>query len=214
MFYFESYKNTTVSVTTITYYTAPILVLLISTFVLDEKLTNKKITGILLAMLGMILVNGTGTLGGSNPRMGVIYGFLAALTYALSTVLNKKIKGISNLILTTIQTYAAALIIGVFFLLVKTGPINIPSGRPFVYLIIISLFHSGITLYHWLSAIQELPTQTVALLSYLDPLSAIVFSTVLFGERLVSIQILGLLLILGDSAYGEMRQIKTNRIEI
>ncbi len=42
LFLFEAYKNTTVSVATLKYYISPVIVLLISPFVLNEKLSKKK----------------------------------------------------------------------------------------------------------------------------------------------------------------------------
>lgn len=204
LFLFEAYKNTTVSVATLTYYLAPVIVLIISPFLIDEKLTKRKIIGVVLALLGMALVNITGTLGGPNPKIGVICGLISALGYALVTVTNKKIVGVSSLVLTIVQLFSACLTIGLYLIITRSGPITIPTGKGFVYLLIIGVVHAGIALYFFFSALQELPAQTVAIFSYLDPLSALIFSAIFLGERLGPVQILGAVLILGGAAYGEI----------
>lgn len=98
-------------------------------------------------MLGMALVSGSKILGGINPKLGVIYGLLAALGYSLVIVINKKIIGISSLILTIVQLFSAWLTIALYLLITKSGPINIPTGIALVYLLIIGIVHAGIALY-------------------------------------------------------------------
>lgn len=78
MFLFCAYQYTSVSVATLLYYCAPVLVLFLTPFFLREKLTRSKIAGIALAVIGMVLVNGTQT-GGANPQRGMVYGLLAAV---------------------------------------------------------------------------------------------------------------------------------------
>ncbi len=214
LFLFQAYKNTTVSIATLTYYLGPAIVLLVSPFVVNEKLTKRKVFGITLALLGMFLVNGRGSTVGPNAEIGVIYALLSAILYAMVTITNKKIRGVSSLILTIIQLFSACITIGIYLILTKSGMINIPSGKPLIYLLIIGMVHAGIALYFFFSAIQELPAQTVAMFSYLDPLSALIFSAIILDERLMPIQILGALLILGGAAYGELGGRKNVNIKI
>ncbi|MFD1738164.1 EamA family transporter [Bacillus salitolerans] len=49
-----------------------------------------------------------------------------------------------------------------------------------------------------------MPVQTVSILGYLEPLSALIFSAVILGEKLSLVQIAGAMLILGDVAFGEL----------
>ena len=57
IFLFEAYKYSTVSMATLTYYLAPVLLMLISPIFLKEKLSKNKMLGIGLAMIGRLLVN-------------------------------------------------------------------------------------------------------------------------------------------------------------
>lgn len=90
MFLFNAYQYTSVSVATLLYYCAPVFVLLLSPFLLKEKLTWPKLAGIAAAVIGMVLVNGTQS-GGADPQKGLIYGLLAAAFYAGLILLNKRI---------------------------------------------------------------------------------------------------------------------------
>ena len=56
----------------------------------------------------------------------------------------------------------------------------------------------------YFSSIQRLPVQSVALLSYIDPLSALGFAAVFFGDRLSGMQWIGAALILGGAIVGEV----------
>ena len=68
---------------------------------------------------------------------------------------------------------------------------------------IFGLLNTGIGCYFYFSSIGNLPVQTVAICGYLEPLSAVFFSVLLLGERLLPSQILGAILILGGAVFGE-----------
>ena len=69
-------------------------------------------------------------------------------------------------------------------------------------------FHTGFAYLLYFSAMAELPSQTIALLGYIDPVSALIFSAALLGERLSPVQLLGAALVLGGAAFGELWQKK------
>jgi threonine/homoserine efflux transporter RhtA len=52
--------------------------------------------------------------------------------------------------------------------------------------------------------IGHLPVQTVAILGYLEPLSALFFSAAFLGKTLSFLQLIGAVLILGGAAFGEL----------
>lgn len=78
-------------------------------------------------------------------------------------------------------------------------------------LLVLGIVHTGVCLYLYFSAIQKLPGQTVAILSYIDPGSALFFATIFLGERLSLIQIVGAVMILGGAAFGELYKKKKNQ---
>ena len=73
----------------------------------------------------------------------------------------------------------------------------------------LGLVNTGVGCYCYFSSIGGLPVQTVAICGYLEPLSAVVFSALILGERMLPLQIAGAVLILGGAVAGECAQ-KTN----
>ena len=69
----------------------------------------------------------------------------------------------------------------------------------------IGLVNTGLAYLLYFSGLQKLPAQSVALISYIDPVSALIFSAVLLGETMTPIQILGAVLIIGGAMIGELK---------
>ena len=70
----------------------------------------------------------------------------------------------------------------------------------------VGLLHTGITYCLYFSALKELPGQKAAILSYIDPLVAVVISVTVLGEKMTVWQAVGGLLILGFTLWNEMKQ--------
>ncbi len=203
MFLFAAYQYTSVSVATLIYYCAPVIVLFLSPFLLREKLTWPKLAGIAGALVGMVLVNGTQT-GGVDPQKGLVCGLLAAAFYAGLILLNKRITNVPATEKTLVQLLSAAVVMGAYALTMHSGPWELPQGTGLVALLIIGFVHTGIAYLLYISSMSELPGQTVALCSYIDPASALIFSAIFLHEHLTVLQLLGAVLILGGSAFGEL----------
>lgn len=203
LFLFSAYKYTTVSVATLLYYCAPIIVIFTAPILLREKLTAPKIIGVIATIIGMICVTGTQT-GGADPKMGVIYGILAAILYASVILLNKRITNIATIEKTLIQMLVAGVLMVSYAIYSHVGSFSMPTGFSLVSLLIIGFVHTGLAYLLYISSISVLKGQSVALMSYIDPASALIFSAVFLSEKLSFIQLIGAALILGGSAFGEL----------
>ena len=71
-------------------------------------------------------------------------------------------------------------------------------------LLIVGLVHTGITYCLYFSSLKELPGQKAAILSYIDPLVAVVISVVILKETMTVWQALGGMLILGFTLWNEI----------
>lgn len=200
---FESYRCIDVSIATLVYYMAPVIVMVASVFLFKEHAGIIKICGMSAALIGMLIVTGV-NLGGSDPVKGLLLSIASAVLYASVTLMNKSSKGLSGLEMTLIQLLGAAVVVIPYTVITHQGPwLNLASEAG-IYAIIIGLVHTGIALYFYFSAIQELPAQSVALCSYIDPASALFFAAIFLGDVLSPLQIAGALLILGGAAIGEL----------
>lgn len=208
VFLFEAYKYTTVSMATVSYYCAPVIITVLSPLVLGEKLTAARIAGIAAAMAGMFMITGSLS-GGSQPLKGVLFGLLAALFYACVTILNKQLKGgFTGIQITIVQLFAAGIVVAPYAVINHEGAWVMPHGAGLVCLVIIGVLHTGIVLHLYFSSMQVLPGQSVAMCSYIDPVSSLLIAAIALGERMSVIQIIGAFLIIGGAAFGELYQKK------
>lgn len=204
VFLFEAYKYTTVSMATVSYYCAPVIITALSPLVLGEKLTASRIAGIAAATAGMFMITGS-LQGGSQPLKGVLFGFLAALFYACVTILNKQLKGgFTGIQITIVQLFAAGIVVAPYAVINHEGAWVMPQGAGLVCLIIVGVVHTGIVLHLYFSSMQILPGQSVAMCSYIDPVSSLLIAAAVLSERMSIVQIIGAVLIIGGAAFGEL----------
>lgn len=204
MLTYEAFRNLTVSMATLIFYSAPVLVIVLSPLLFKERLTATKIVGVAVAMAGMFLINGTSPLTGPNPTKGVICALLAALMYVFTVFCNKRIKNVPNLQLTLAEMLAAALVLLPIALISHQGAFVFPVGSELLILLLIGVVHGGLLYYIYFASLQQMPAQSVSLIGYLEPFSALVLSAIFLHDRLSVLQIVGAVLLLGGALYGEI----------
>lgn len=211
IFLFEAYRYTTVSIATFSYYFAPIFVLVLSPFILKEKLTPIKIGSILMAMAGLFFIVYDGS-GASDPSynhiLGIFYGLLAAALYASVILMNKFIKTQSDFDTTFVQLTVAALTLFPYVLMTEKMEFTSLDAKSIIFVLILGIVHTGIAYLIYFSAIRELSGHTIALFSYIDPISACFFAAIFLNENLTLLQVLGGIFILGATFISERGELK------
>ena len=202
VFLFESYRHTTVAVATICYYLAPVFLVLVSPL-LGERLTSKKLMLSGIALVGMVFVSGV-TDGGISGGKGIAFAVGAAALYTGVMFLNKNLGNISAYDKTVMQLAAAAVVILPYCLFAGGFGMGQMTGRDYALLAVVGIVHTGIAYWLYFGALGQLPSQSVALFSYLDPVIAIVLSSLWLGEILHWQEILGAVLILGSALWSEL----------
>ena len=77
---FEAYKYTTVSLATLSYYFAPVIVTAVCPILFREKLTRLKVICFLMSTLGLVLITGIGDVSGTGTHgKGILLGLGAAV---------------------------------------------------------------------------------------------------------------------------------------
>lgn len=207
---FEAYNYTTVATATLCYYMAPIFVILLSPWVLREKLTMKKGVCALCAIGGMVLISGVlgQTEGGNGDLRGVALGLGAAVLYASVILTNKKIVGMEALDKTAVQLLSAAVVLLPYTLLTEDVSALTLTKASVALLIVMGVVHTGLAYVLYFGSVQRLPAQTTAIFSYIDPIAAILLSALLLRESMGWTDIIGTVLILGAAVVSEI-EIKT-----
>ena len=202
---FEAYKYTTVSIATLSYYFAPVLVTAASTVLFREKLTAKQVICFIMSTVGIVMVTGIGQLaaGGKNA-IGILFGLGAAVLYAVCILINKFIKNVEGIHRTFLQFLAAILVVSPYVLLTSGITLGNMDALGWMNLLIVGLFHTGVTYCMYFTALKYVTGQQVAILSYIDPLVAVIISVTVLGESMTAPQLLGGALILGFTLWNEI----------
>lgn len=201
---FEAYKYTTISAATLSYYFAPVIVTVVCPILFKEKLSGKQIICFLMSTLGLVLITGIGDLRNGNDFIGILFGLGAALFYAAVILLNKFIKNVEGIHRTFLQFLSAIVILIPYVIMtsgVTLGNLNLTG---WVNLLIVGFIHTGVTYCMYFSSLKELPGQNAAILSYIDPLVAVLISVAILGETMTIWQVIGGILILGFTLWNEI----------
>ena len=201
MFLYEAYFRIGVSIATLLYYCGPVIVMVLSPLLFKEKLTVYKIIGLILVVIGVFLTNGS-IPDGKRDIFGVVCGLMSAVTYAIMVIFNKKSNKIAGLENAVLQLLTAFLTVAVF-VAIKQGLYLHISGVSIFPILVLGLLNTGIGCYLYFSSIGKIPVQTVAVLGYLEPLSAVILSVIFLKEEMLPFQIIGAVLILGGAIIGE-----------
>ena len=205
---FSAYRSAGVGLSTLTYYCGPIIVLALSPVLFKEKLTWNKLLAIAAVAVGMFCITGD-IEPGSDVQTGILFGGGAALLYASLIVANKRVKRLSGLNCAMYELIVAFFVVLIYLLASNVKLPVIPAAEDIVWVLAIGLVNTGLAYYLYFSSLQKLPGQTVALVCYIDPLTALLVSVAFLGEKLLGVQIAGAVLILGGACLGELKFKKT-----
>lgn len=202
---FEAYNLMNVSLATLTYYTAPVLVLVLAPLVLKERQNGLAYLGMAVVIVGMLLVVGMDFGEGGVSATGLIVGLGSAVFYAMLMLVNKQITGVSGLNLTFIEIVIAAVIL-LPYVFATSGGVPLPTdARGIFALLFLCTVNTGFACWLYFSSMNRLPAKAVALMGYFDPVSALIFSAVFLDERLSGLQLAGAVLVLAGALVGQFR---------
>ena len=203
---FESYRYTSVAVATLCYYMAPIFVMIVSPFLLKEKLTVKKVVCVIVALIGMVFVSGVldGGISDVSEMKGILFGLGAAALYATVIMMNQKLREVPTYDKTIMQLGAAAVVLIPYILFVEDLSAVVLTPLIVFMLIIVGVVHTGIAYALYFGSMNGLKAQTVALFSYIDPIVAIILSAMFLKEPMTIYSAIGAVLVLGATMISEL----------
>ncbi len=205
IFLFESYKYTTIANATLSYYFAPVIITFLSPFVLKERLTYQKVLCTIAAMAGMFFIVGVGP-GSSekNHVLGIGFGLAAATFYAGVVLMNKFIKNLTGLETTLMQLSIASVVLLPYILTTETLKYTGLDIKSLIFMMYVGIINTGLAYLLYFSTIPKLNAQTLAVYSYIDPIFAIILSSIFLREKMTLLQVIGGVLILGSTFFSEL----------
>lgn len=201
IFLFEAYRYVPVSVATLCYYFAPVLVTLFSFLLFHEHLNKWQLLCFLVSTLGLILVLNVS--GGSLKATGILYGLAAAALYASVVIMNKSVRGVDDIQKTSVQFAGAIMTLLPYILFTGGFHFEAFTGSSLANLLILGIFHTGICYCLYFSSLKSLSGQQASIYSYIDPLVAILVSMTVLREPVTGMQLAGGCLILGAAIANE-----------
>lgn len=206
VFLFQAYKYTTIANASLSYYFAPVFVIVMSPIVLKEKISIKKAIYISIAVLGMFLIVQNSGNGGSkyNHLLGIFYGLIAAAFYATLMLTNKFIKNMNSLETTLVQLSLATIMLVPYVFVTEGVNVFRVTGFSLICIVLLGVIHTGVGFYLFFSGMKKLKGQDIAALSYIDPVTSLFASFIVFGENMTLLQIIGAVLLLGSTFISEI----------
>lgn len=202
---FQAYRYTTLSNAVLSYYFAPVFVMILSPFILKENLSVKKLFCIACAMSGMALIMGSGgeVQGRYNHAAGIAFGLSAAACYAALMLLNKFICDLDGLEKTVVQLISASFVLLAYVILAGGRALPVILPETMIWILILGIVHTGLGFYLFFASMQRMRGQTIASLSYTDPITAMIVSGLVLRETMTALQLIGGAVLLGATFISE-----------
>ena len=203
---FEAYNYTSVATATMCYYMQPTIVILLSPITFQERITIKKGFCAIASIIGMVFVSGMMDNAGINAQdiTGILCGLGAAVFYSLVVIMNKKVQIKDVYEKTIIQLASSAIILIPYLLLTENWSAIALDTMAVDMVLIIGIVHTGIAYALYFGSMKDLKAQSIAVLSYIDPVFALLLSAGVLHEKLSVFGVAGAVLILGSALISEI----------
>ncbi|MND92376.1 EamA-like transporter family protein [compost metagenome] len=191
--FFAGFTLTSIATTTIVYHIQPFFVVLIGAVFLRELISLNQVLWMAGAFTGVILASGLiapFSVISIHWILGVALTLVAALLYAISTVVGKGLGQQRPEITTLCQT-----IVGIILLAPFTDSFRSVPPESWGWLIGIGVLHTGVAYVLMYSAYPKLTTPVIGVLTFIYPLVAIIVDWVFYGHQPGVIQMTGMILI-------------------
>ncbi len=173
--FFYAFRNTTIANAVLTHYTAPIFVALLAPFILKEMVTKRLILVIIIASTGLwIMLDGISI--SLNQSSGIIAGIISGFAYAFILIYVRKYgKNFHPLILAFFTNFFIVLMLLPFIQ-------EFPTTKSLWIYLFMGIVHSTIAPILYYKGLQFVTANKAAVLGYLEPVCAIIFSLIFLNE--------------------------------
>lgn len=172
--YFYAFKHTTIANAVLTHYTAPVIVAFLAPLFLREVITRRIVIAIVIASAGLwVMLNGFSFK--ENHIAGIMAGLLSGFAYAIIVIIARiYAQNFNPLILSFFSNFVMAIFLAPF---VKEIPLN-----AFWIFLLMGVVHSTIAPVLYFKGLRNVAANRAAVLGYLEPVCAIIFSMIFLNE--------------------------------
>lgn len=202
IFLFASFDFIPFSIATMAYHTQPLMLVLVSALIARQRIAPSLLLWLVVSFSGLLLVaeldvqhlmdlfSAEGAT--KNALLGLILALAAALLYTMTTLVTKRVEQVPSYLIALIQVC-----VGIVMLLPFVQFSQLPqSTMPWVDLIILGVVNTGFMYVIMYDAFQKLPTNLIAILSFIYPITALFVDYIAFSTQITLWQGIGVGLIL------------------
>jgi drug/metabolite transporter (DMT)-like permease len=185
---FSSYRYGSVSVSTMVYHTQPFMLLVLVSVLQGERLQVSKLPWLVLAFAGVVLIAQAKAGGSASSWQGVALASAAAFFYAVATLVTRRLKHLPPALIAALQMAVGTLVL-LPLVAQDLGPM---STAGWVAVSVLGIVHTAVMYTVMYAAFQRLPSASIALLSFIYPLVALLVDLVYFKVSLGALQVAGM----------------------
>ncbi|MED3916253.1 DMT family transporter [Priestia megaterium] len=174
---------------------SPVFTVILSVFFLHEKMTLLKASGMIVAIIGVLLVTTATNQQSFQPSINVGYllMILSTLNWAIYSVLLKRLHIQLPSLVVTFYMCLIGFTLTTPFLVRNKGWEMIPflTSVEWAHLLFLGVFVSGVAYWYWAKALEVLEASQVSVFLYLEPLATLITAILLLQEKIIPVSILG-----------------------
>lgn len=203
LFLYEAYQSVGVAVSSLAYYCAPIMVMALSPLLFIERLTQRTVLSFAVVLAGALLLNAGALTGENASAWGLLCGWVSAVCHAAMVIFSKMADKVDGLVSSLVQLIASFAVAAVFLASTQKLPFEVPVAS-WPWVVVLGVVNTGLGCYLYFSSFEGLRAQTVAILGYLEPLSAVICALAFLGEPMSSLEMIGGMLIISGAVAGSI----------
>lgn len=196
--FFNAVKNTTLTNTAIIFATSPMITSVLAALFLDEKLTPRRMAGIVLALFGTILLLCNGNLSilhSLTLNKGDLYELGAAFLCSVMTILGRKIRYSSSLSVTLCNMFSAFTVTLLYFLFSGEAPLPRLSVVATISVLYCGLLGSACAYALQQTSIKRIGAGATGAFLNGSPVLSIISAMIFMGESISSLQVVSAVVI-------------------
>lgn len=195
LFYFFSLQYISAGLTTIIFFTHPILVAVLAIVIFKEKCMGRLIIALVLATAGIILISGTGHNMDINFSKGLILSLISSIFYAFYSLVGQKtVSNNETLPLTCTLSLLAAVITGIYYLPEITFFTHITLNQILITGTM-AVVNTWLATLFFLKGIQKIGASRGTLISSAEPPFCVILAFLMLGEKLTLLELTGSVLV-------------------
>ncbi len=200
--YFKALTFIPPALVAILLYLYPVIVTLISLFILKERITARKTVSLFLAVAGTALV--IGIQKGSDIR-GILLGVSAAVIYSVYIITSSKILKRNNTLSSSAVIMTSA---SVFFLgFCMSTELVLPSSMfGYLNIVLLAFVSTAVAVYTFFAGVKLIGAVSSSMISTFEPVATMFLAATIFNYRITLLQSVGTLLIIISAVLLSLRE--------